>query len=77
VSVYLAGIEPQLRKRVTRQMGVGPYLVGQVQQSVRRRANALDLVLRHSRRDSQSTAAKLYARIIEDLLQRNRERYVL
>lgn len=77
VSAFLARIEPQLKKRVGRQIDVGPYLVGQVTQSVRKRANALDLVLRNNQRESLSTAAKLYTRIINDLLQRNRERYVL
>jgi hypothetical protein len=76
-SAFLAQIEPALKRQLTRQVGVGPYLAGQVAHSVRKRANALDLVLRHNRRESRKTAAKLYARIIADLLRRNRERYVL
>jgi hypothetical protein len=76
-SAFLAQIEPALKKQLMRQIGVGPYLVGQVAHSVRKRANALHLALRHDQRESQKTAAKLYARIINDLLRRNRERYVL
>lgn len=74
---FLARIEPQLKKQVARKIGVGPYLVGQVAYSVRKRATALNLVLRHNRRDTKKTATRLYSRIVNDLLQRNRERYVL
>jgi hypothetical protein len=76
-SAFLAQIEPELKQQIARQIGVGPYLVGQVAWSVRKRAAALKLVLRHNRRESKKTAARLYARIVEDLLRRNRERYVL
>jgi hypothetical protein len=74
---FLARNESGLKNYLTREVGVGPYLVGQVAHSVRKRARALDLVLRGNQRDAKQRAARLYERITRDLLRRNRERYVL
>jgi hypothetical protein len=74
---FLTRIEPELKKRVLHQTGVGSYLFAHVAQTLRRRTTILDLVVRGSQRDAIKHSARLFERIIEDLLRRNQERYVI
>jgi hypothetical protein len=76
-NAFLARIEPTLKKSVTRQTGAGSYLFGHAAWTLRRRASALDLVLRGNQREAKKTALRLYLKVIQDLLRRNRERYVI
>lgn len=74
---FLAEIEPRVKPRIMRRTQVGSYLFRHISDTLKRRARALDLGLRGSRRDARKSAEKLYERIIADVLKRNRERYVL
>lgn len=76
-SAYLAEIESDLKQSVMRRTGAGTYLYAHVGSTLRRRARALDLVLRGSKSEAKKNTVRLYERIIEDLLRRNRERYVI
>jgi hypothetical protein len=58
-------------------MGVGPYLVDHVIDTIRRRARELELVLDGPRRENLSAVLSLHEEVISDVLRRNRERYVL
>jgi hypothetical protein len=66
-----------LASAVMRQTGSGRYLFLHVALTLRRRARQLNLVLRHGRRDARHKAINLHRRVVRDVLQRNRERYVL
>jgi hypothetical protein len=76
-SRYLGSVESRLRKRVTARTGAGTYLFTHVAGVIRCRARELDLVLRTNRRDALPAATRLYERVVCDLLERNRERYVI
>jgi len=77
VSAFLGQIESELKKPVLRRTGVGTYLFVHVASTLRRRARSLDLVLNGNQRDAKKSAIRLYEKVITDLLQRNRERYVI
>lgn len=74
---FLRSIEPELRRSLKRRTGAGNYLISHVMESLRCRANALDLVLAGSQRDTRRLATNLHETVLNDLLARNRERYVL
>ena len=74
---FLVSVERTLKQGIMRRTGVGSYLFNHVSDTLKRRARELDLVLRGDRRDARKRARNLYERVIEDLLRRNRERYVL
>jgi hypothetical protein len=76
-SVFLADAEPRIKKSVLGRTGSGSYLFSHVASTLRRRARELDLVLRGDRRAAKSTAIRLHERVMNDLLQRNRERYLI
>jgi hypothetical protein len=76
-SAFLREFEAGLAKAVMQRTGAGRYLFQHVALTLRRRARQLGLVLRHDRRDARNKAINLHRRVILDLLQRNRERYVL
>lgn len=76
-SLFLAESESQLKRNIVGRTGTGDYLFSHVASTLRRRARELDLVLRGSRRETKATAIRLHERVMNDLLQRNRERYLI
>jgi hypothetical protein len=76
-SRFLKAAETRLRRRVGQQTGTGSYLFAHVANALRQRCRELDLVLRTNQREALPAATRLYERVIRDLLQRNRERYVI
>lgn len=76
-SRFIREIRPVLRRSLIRRMGVGPYLVDHVIDTIRRRARELELVLDGPRRENLSAVLSLHEEVISDVLRRNRERYVL
>ena len=76
-SRYIRELKPELRRKLIRRTGVGPYLVDHVIDTLRRRARELDLVLDGSRRDMLPYVLSLHEEVISDVLRRNREKYVL
>ncbi|HEY5667085.1 MAG TPA: putative zinc-binding metallopeptidase [Gammaproteobacteria bacterium] len=76
-SRFLKAAETRLRERVSQQTGAGSYLLAHVADVLRQRSRELDLVLRTNQRAALPAAARLYERVVHDLLRRNRERYVI
>jgi hypothetical protein len=76
-SAFLREIESTISLSVMRNTGASSYLFRHVTEILRRRTRQLDLVLRYGKRDTRRKAVSLYSRVIFDLLERNRERYVL
>jgi Putative zinc-binding metallo-peptidase len=76
-SVFLAAAEPAIRQQILGRATTGSYLFTHVASTLRRRARELDLVLRGSRRAARATAVRLHERVMDDLLRRNRERYLI
>ncbi|HUF74119.1 MAG TPA: putative zinc-binding metallopeptidase [Gammaproteobacteria bacterium] len=76
-SAFLAESESQLKRRIVGRTGTGNYLFSHVASTLRRRARELDLVLRGGRREAVSTAVRLHERVMNDLMHRNRERYLI
>ena len=74
---YLREIEQPLRRALARKTQAHSYVVEQVMTALRQRARELDLVLRGSRREYNSRVIRLHERAIADVLERNREHYVL
>jgi len=77
LGAYLREAESALRESVLKQTGAGGYLFRHVSAGLRRRAHRLELVVPAGRRDARHRAARIYIRVIADVLRRNRERYVL
>lgn len=75
--VFLAGAESEIKRSILGKTRTGAYLFAHVASALRRRARDLDLVLRGSKRDAKATAIRLHRRVMTDLLQRNRERYLI
>ena len=76
-SAFLRENEATIAPVVMRNTNASGYLFRHVTEILRRRTRELDLVLRNGRRDARRKAIRLYSRVIDDLLKRNRERYVL
>ena len=76
-SAFLGRAEGRIKQAVVRGIGPQTYLFEHVSGTLRRRCRALDLVLRTKQQVAIQTSARLYIRVIEDLLRRNSERYVL
>jgi len=73
----LIDAKAQLTRALLRRTRAHPYVAFQVLRAVRRRASALDLVLRGTKRDALPRALRLHERIVIDLLRRNEETYFL
>ncbi|MDX1562805.1 MAG: putative zinc-binding metallopeptidase [Gammaproteobacteria bacterium] len=76
-SKYLREIRQEIREPVIKQTGSGRYLFDHVADTLRRRAKELDLVLAGKRAQLRRETIRLHVDVIHDLLQRNRERYML
>jgi hypothetical protein len=76
-SRYVREIESQLRRLLERRARLHPYFIDHAIQTVRQRSRELDLVLRQSPRNSKRLVVRLHERIVLDILQRNRENYLL
>jgi hypothetical protein len=74
---WLREIRPELMRALLERTGVHPYLAHQVLRAVRRRARALDLVLRGSMREARRRVTQLHERAIVELLRRNEETFYL
>ena len=76
-SRYVREIESQLRRLLVRRARLHPYFIDHAIRTVRQRSRELDLVLRQSPRESKRQVVRLHERIVLDILQRNREYYLL
>jgi hypothetical protein len=74
---YVREIERSLRRALSQRTDAGAYLVDHAIEMLTRRARQLDLVLRTPRRDSKRRVVRLHERVINDVLRRNREKYIL
>lgn len=73
----MRAMAPALRRRLLKRGTAGPYLVDHSIESVVRRLRQLDLRAFGPRRQLENDALDLLEAIINDILRRNRERYVL
>jgi Putative zinc-binding metallo-peptidase len=74
---YIRERRPQLRRTLTRRLGMSQYLAEHAIERIRQRVRQLDLVLRGRRRESFRPLVRLHERVVLDVLRRNREKYVL
>lgn len=74
---FLRESAPQIKRSVMRLTGAGPYLFMHVADTLRRRAQELDLVVAGNKTVTRRRAIRLHERVVNDLLRRNRERFVL
>jgi hypothetical protein len=76
-SSFLREIKAEIRREVARSTGASRYLFDHVADTLRRRARELDLVRVGAKREVRRQAVALHKGVIDDVLRRNRERYVL
>lgn len=74
---FLREVERQLRRSLVQGDRLSPYLVDHAIETITRRARQLSLMVSGSRRDNFRLVVRLHEQVIFDVLQRNREQYVL
>lgn len=74
---FLRQVRPQLLRLLIRRTRLHSYLIHHVVRTVIKRCRALDLVMNGSQRAAKRKALVLIERIINDILRRDREKYVL
>ena len=77
LSRFLSRHRPKLRLRVVGDSGTGRYLFEHVADTLCRRARELDLAVAANSRESIRRCAALHERVADDILRRNRERFLL
>lgn len=76
-SRFMYRMAPQLKRLLLRRTRVSVYLIEHVMHRLRRRARALDLVATGPGRDTQRRVVALHEQVIFDVLQRDREHFML
>ena len=76
-STFLRQVRPQLVRLLIRRTRLHSYLIHQVARKVIRRCEDLDLVVSGPQREAKRRALVLIESIIDDILRRDREKYVL
>jgi len=74
---YVRENKQRLRRTLTREFGVNPYLAEHAIWRIRQRVRQLDLVVRGASHESLPPVLRLHERVVLDVLRRNREQYVL
>ena len=79
-SKFIAAVEASTKRSMKQQKNETHrrnYLFRHATDTLKRRARDLDLVLRHNQRESRRKVIRLHERVVEDLLERNRQFYVI
>lgn len=76
-SSFLRQVRPQLLRLLIRRTRLHSYLIHHVVRTIIRRCRVLDLAVTGSQREAKRNALVLIERVIADVLQRDREQYVL